>query len=277
MSILIYGTDLLAVGLATVLAPAREVYLGGVDKRFFLDSAVYPSPSLAIDGYFEDTGPLKSLLTAQFSDLSLSFKKRRGYIAGDIKGKIKNLISLKNTTAAESREHEPRISTYLNRIKYSDDFVEINEKYIYEKFIEKYKANGGRLISSSRLKFEEPEKNWGIAGDKEKKIDQLIVTGCWPDNIAGKMELPGKGQVKKEVRVKIDALSSSPPEFPWFTRNLAILPLVGDQLELRADFPPDSDRFATAGEMLEIIHKSYEIFPFIYEEELDDYELCFRY
>ena len=284
-TVAIYGADLLAGGLAVRLVEDCEVFLLDGAKNVFPDRNVYPAPQEPATGG-KKLLPAVRTVKKNFPGLEFSEDKQVGYMVkrskeAAVEPKLTpdlEDIDFESISAAECREREKRISTYLNEIEFAREFYYRRENKIWKKFLDSFQGGGGRLIPEHKLEFDRENEEWILEGENLPPVDKLIFTGTWPENQQNRRQLFAGGRVLKEVWINVDVSVQSPPDYPWFNQNIAIFPAGNEQLIIRGFFlSREGATKIKAGEVLEMVHKSYEVFPFIYEEKLGEIELRFRY
>ncbi len=283
-TVAIYGSDLLAGFLAAILSADNEVFLLDGTNCVLPEVGVYPFGQ----GFEPGTKKYSSIqnIVAEYDiELNLSETKRDGYVVKTkqspeesvlVAPELQN-IKFKTVSPSECRKKEPRISTYLNKIEFSEDFYLRKEKKVWEKLRERLYENGGRIVPEHNLVFDTETGSWILRGQDSSLVDRLIFTGTWADDIRSSHDIFKKGRLQREVWINIETTTRSQPGNPWFNQNVAIFPVCEDRLLIRGRFWGDQSKKIMAGEVLEMFHKSYEVFPFIYEEKIENMDIRFRY
>lgn len=183
-------------------------------------------------------------------------------------------LDVERISVDECRDREPRISNYVSKAIYTKSDYQVDNRRLCEALIERCKKRGAELCSN------EPVERLVVDGGRITAVETtggsyqpdvcVMSAGAWSSKIEG---LPQTDQLPIRP-VKGQALSvdlSSPPEIEHVIRGPSTycVPKDDGRMVIGSTMEEEGyDKRTTAGGVLDLLHKAYEILPFIYEQEL---------
>lgn len=183
-------------------------------------------------------------------------------------------LDVERIPVEKCREIEPRISNYVSKAIYTKSDYQVDNRRLCDALLARCERRGVRLRDHDPVDEVIIEQGHvqGIKTSEEQMEADLCVmaAGAWSSQIDGLSD-----EDRMPIRpVKGQALSvalSDPPEIEHVVRGPSTycVPKQDGRMVIGSTMEEEGyDKRSTAGGVLDLLHKAYEILPFIYENEL---------
>lgn len=183
-------------------------------------------------------------------------------------------LDVEKVDVATCREDEPRLSNYISRAMFTESDFQVDNRKLVEALKTRCQRRG------VTIREQEPVRRLHYEGDRVASVETerdrytadyfLLAAGAWSARIEGLRD-----QDRMPVRpVKGQALSvqlSDPPEVRHVIRSPEVYCVPKDDGRMVIGATMEEEGFdgrVTAGAVLDLLHKAYELLPFVYEQEL---------
>lgn len=183
-------------------------------------------------------------------------------------------LDVERVSVEECRNQEPRISTYVSRVIHTTSDYQVDNRRLCKALLERCEQRGVDLHPH------EPVTELKISGGRIQSVrtperafeaDRVIICmGAWSRNFEGLPE-PDRLPLRPVKGQALSVALSDPPEIEHVIRGVSTycVPKDDGRMVIGSTMEEEGfDKRTTAGGVLDLLHKAYEILPFIYEQEL---------
>jgi len=183
-------------------------------------------------------------------------------------------LDVEAISVEKCREFEPRISSYISMAMYTASDYQIDNRRLVRALRERCRRRGVRLREEQpvrRIHVEDGAARRLITDEDSLEADLFVVcAGAWTprlEGLSGADRLPVRPVKGQAVAVAL----SDPPEIRHVVRSPDVycVPKNDGRMVIGATMEEEGfDHRVTAGGVLDLLHRAYELLPFVYEREL---------
>jgi glycine oxidase len=183
-------------------------------------------------------------------------------------------LEVERISVEECRTIEPRISNYVSKAIYTKSDYQVDNRQLCEALLERCRLRGVELRDHEPVKevrVEEDRVSEIISSDNHYEPDLCVIAaGAWSGQVEGLPE-PDQMPIRPVKGQALSVALSDPPEIEHVVRGPGTycVPKADGRMVIGSTMEEEGyDKRTTAGGVLDLLHKAYEILPFIYENEL---------
>lgn len=183
-------------------------------------------------------------------------------------------LDVEEISVQRCRELEPRISSYISAAILTTSDFQIDNRRLVDALEERCRLRGAELRDGEPVRHLHVEdgavRRVTTEADTIEPDRVVLCAGAWTPHLEGLPE-PDRMPVRPVKGQALSVALSDPPEINHVIRSPEVYCVPKDDGRMVIGSTMEEEGFdgrVTAGGVLDLLHRAYELLPFVYEREL---------